>query len=347
MRALHWPRKRWSLLLVTAALLATTAVVLADSGAAHRTLQTRPISLGVSGGNINDIERGFCYTGTLGSLVTNDSVLPYILSNNHVLARRNRATVEDDIVQPGLADNSCVKDNSEAVADLSDFVTILFKAKKTTPLNTVDAAIAQVRSGKVATNGSILDIGTLSNQTATDQVGCAVQKSGRTTGLTTGTISAVNVTVDVNYGGGKVARFVDQFLITPGSFSAGGDSGSLIARDGETPRAVGLLFAGSSSYTIGNPIAAVLTSFGVSMVGSGDGTGDCPVPASVASAGETKGRHEQALLNIPDVVGVGVGAGPAIEVYVARGNAEAHRHIPPQLEGVPVRVILTGEFEAR
>jgi hypothetical protein len=89
-----------------------------------------------------------------------------------------------------------------------------------------------------------------------------VKKSGRTTGLTTGTITAVNVTVDVTYStqcgiGSQKARFVNQIAIGPGGFSAGGDSGSLIVEDVATcPRAVGLLFAGSSTITIANPISA-------------------------------------------------------------------------------------------
>ena len=45
-----------------------------------------------------------------------------------------------------------------------------------------------------------------------------VQKYGRTTGLTTGTVTGINATVNVNYNNGT-ARFVDQILITDGSFS--------------------------------------------------------------------------------------------------------------------------------
>lgn len=316
---------------------------------AHQAAQATPISLGTSGGNINNFLRGgaFCSSGTLGSLVRDADGAQYILSNNHVLARTNNAIGGEDIIQPGLIDQipACAKDTNDAVADLSAFVPISFK-KGTT--NTVDAAIAGVRTGKVAIDGNILDVGTISNLTATDKVGCAVRKSGRTTGDTTGSISAVNVTVDINYGGGKVARFVDQFLVTPGAFSAGGDSGSLIVRDGSTPRAVGLLFAGSSSYTIANPIAAVSAAFGTTMVGTGVGsTGDCPDPAaSPASAGAAKGRHEAALFEIPGVVGVGVGAGPAVEVYLAQDSAGARRRIPARLEDVPVRVVVTGEFHA-
>ena len=157
-------------------------------------------------------------------------------------------------------------------------------------------------------DGAILDLGIPSNLLATDRVGCRIQKSGRTTGLTTGSIVTVDVTVLVNYGDGRLARFVDQFLVGPGPFSGAGDSGSVIFRDGPSPRAVGLLFAASPWYTIANPIAAVLESVRASMVGAGDGTGDCPEPGGVAAARAaaraTKARHEDALLAIPNVRGV-------------------------------------------
>jgi|SRR5712692_1076556 len=75
--------------------------------------------------------------------------------------------------------------------------------------------------------------------------------------------------VDVSYGSGKTARFVNQIIVSPGSFLAAGDSGSLMVEDVATaPRAVGLLFAGSSSVAIANSIQPVLTVFNVTMVGS-------------------------------------------------------------------------------
>ncbi len=94
-----------------------------------------------------------------------------------------------------------------------------------------------------------------------------VKKYGRTTGQTAGRVDATNATVDVNYGGGLIARFVDQIVIKPGSFSAGGDSGSLIVvRGGPGDRSpVGLLFAGSFFVTIANPIGDVLTTFSVTV----------------------------------------------------------------------------------
>ena len=99
-------------------------------------------------------------------------------------------------------------------------------------------------------------------------IGLPVMKYGRTTGLTHGTIYAIDATVNVSYDSGT-ARFIHQIIITPGTFSAGGDSGSLIVVDDgtDTNKPVGLLFAGSSSYTIANPISPVLTYFGVEIDG--------------------------------------------------------------------------------
>src|SRR5437899_284625 len=109
----------------------------ADSGPAHRVDQPFPIQLGTSGGNINDTSKGFCYGGTLGALVEDTSGTKYILSNNHVLARTNAAAIGEDIIQPGLIDESpaCFKDTNDIVADLSAFIPIQFKAKKIIPTN--------------------------------------------------------------------------------------------------------------------------------------------------------------------------------------------------------------------
>ena len=84
-------------------------------------------------------------------------------------------------------------------------------------------------------------------------VGTVVQKTGRTTNYTTGRITAVNATIDVGFGGGRVARFKEQIVTT--NISAGGDSGSLVTTPDDV--AVGLLFAGSGVATILNQIENV------------------------------------------------------------------------------------------
>jgi hypothetical protein len=266
--------KKLLFLVVLAVLVAAVQnVVWADGGPEHQILQSRPIKLGTSGGNINDRSILYCCSGTLGGLVE-DGVSQYILSNNHVLARTNLGIIGEGINQPGQIDQSCGQ--TGIVASLSDFAKIRFKKGRAIPLNTVDAAIAVVLAGAVDPNGRILDIGEVSSEITSAELGQAVQKSGRTTGHTKGIVTAIDVTVDVGYskecGGAsnQVARFENQIFIEGSSeaFSAGGDSGSLVVEDiAVNPRAVGLLFAGSSTVTVANPIDAVLNAFGVVMPG--------------------------------------------------------------------------------
>jgi hypothetical protein len=84
---------------------------------------------------------------------------------------------------------------------------------------------------------------------------------GRTTGLTKGIVTQIDVTVDVDYAG-RVARFTDQAFTGP--ISSPGDSGSAILDT--AGRAVGLLFAGSEQVTIFTPIRRILDRFGVDVV---------------------------------------------------------------------------------
>jgi len=144
------------------------------------------------------------------------------------------------------------------------------------PGNNVDCAIAQILPGMVRTDGAILEIGTLSAQTVAAFVGQAVKKSGRTTGLTRSAVTGLNGTVSITYenecaGGTAFTKtFTGQIIIENKreSFLAGGDSGSLMVEDLSTsPRAVGLLFAGSRFTAIANPIDDVLTFLGATMVG--------------------------------------------------------------------------------
>jgi len=89
----------------------------------------------------------------------------------------------------------------------------------------------------------------------------AIKKSGRTTGLTTGEIQQVDVTVDVQYGAGRIARFSDQLLAGP--MSQGGDSGSAVLDNSNN--LVGLLFAGSDNSTIVNRIENVFSALELSL----------------------------------------------------------------------------------
>src|SRR5262249_54281669 len=181
----------------------------------------------------------------------------YILSNNHVLANSNNAQLGDPILQPGPYDGGTVA--TDTIARLSRFVPIQFSTPTSTPLNFVDAALAQGNFEQVSRE--IYWIGYVRGAVA-PAIGVTVQKTGRTTNYTTGRITTVNATVDVNYGGGKVARFVQQIVTT--NMSAPGDSGSLILD--LSGQAVGLLFAGSSTVTICNDIRYVQSMLGIRIV---------------------------------------------------------------------------------
>jgi hypothetical protein len=105
----------------------------------------------------------------------------------------------------------------------------------------------------------------------------AVKKSGRTKGLTHSSVSGLNATISVTYdkecaGGTAFTKtFTSQIVIanSGSKFLNSGDSGSLMVEDVTTnPRAVGLLFAGSSTSAIANPINQVLSFLGATMVGN-------------------------------------------------------------------------------
>jgi len=177
----------------------------------------------------------------------------YILSNNHVLANSNNAKLGDPILQPGPYDGG--GDPADRIARLTRYIPIALAPQ--VPLdqhnNLVDAAIAEGDFEDL--NREIYWIGHVQGwrTKARVTVGTIVKKTGRTTNFTIGRITTIGATVNVNFGGGRVARFKDQ--ITTTGISQGGDSGSLVLTLNNV--AVGLLFAGSSSTTICNQIENV------------------------------------------------------------------------------------------
>jgi hypothetical protein len=147
--------------------------------------------------------------------------------------------------------------------------------------NAVDVGIAQVTPGMVDPSGAILNVGTIGATTLNPSVGLAVKKMGRTTGLTRSSISAINGAFSIQYenecagGNSFVQSYTNQVVISNPrcGFQNSGDSGSLLVEDATTnPRAVGLCFAGSTTcnqqaIAIANPINAVLSYLGATMVG--------------------------------------------------------------------------------
>jgi hypothetical protein len=330
-------------------------------GADHKARQERPIQLGVSGGNSGDLANGFCCSGTLGALVTDRQNHQFILSNTHVFAgdavsggNGKVAAVGDDINQSGLIDVGCQVIPADMVADLSDWATF--------GQFNIDAAIAEVRAGQVRADGSILEIGTIANTTAQAFVGQGVMKSGRTTGFTKSAVSGLNATLNVGYtdecaGNSFTVHYTGQILINnKGSrFLNSGDSGSLMVEDVATnPRAVGLLYAGSSSIAVANPIDDVLNHFDVTMVGGAASAG-VSTPAEqgpgskrgLAAAIAVQQRHEREMLNVPGAIGhaVGVGNSPVLKILVTEITPRARAAAPRQFEGIPVVLEEVGEVK--
>jgi len=239
----------------------------------------RPVPLGVS------IGHPAITAGTLGCrvfTVTGEQTLYFILSNNHVLANQNNALLGDSILQPGPYDGGNINNPDHHVATLYDFVPIAFDGSA----NAMDAAVAlttDIDTGFATPTGD--GYGAPSSTIVVEaglEVGEPVQKYGRTTQWTHGSITSLNATVTVCYETRivkgrlkcvKSAVFTGQVMIQgPGgaSFSAGGDSGSLIVTDDSNRNPVALLFAGSDTHTIATPIDRVLSHFNVAI---DDGTG--------------------------------------------------------------------------
>lgn len=325
----------------------------ADSGVNHRISN---LHFGVSGGNAGDITRRFCCSGTLGSLVQANGT-QYILSNNHVLGLSGQAQPGQDISQPGLIDNNC-----RVARVVADFAAA-------SPLGSnVDAALAQLRAGAMDSTGFIEDIGTISSVVRPPEIGLQVAKSGRTTGFTTGAIASINTSVNVRYpkscgqNGGAIVNYTNQVVINSTTFSAGGDSGSLIVSNDAAHNPVALLFAGSSTSTIGNPIGEVLSKLGTALGGatvSFVGAAIAPVtlasgPAQILINQAATALHEhrpQIMGRNPNVIGMGVGVADdnpseaVIVVYIDR-TAGAIPALPDRVRNVRIKRVLTDPIVA-
>src|SRR5881409_2691487 len=300
------------------------------------TTRQRPAPLGFSVGH------PAITAGSIGARVVDGSGTVYVLSNNHVLATSNDANIGDPALQPGPFDGGTAP--ADQIGTLAAFNTIDFSGG----LNTIDAAIARstvdalgnatpaeppLDDGYGTPNAEIFGDVNPRDGFFDDKntlLGLSVQKYGRTTKLTHGTITGINATVDVCYEVFiifciKQARFVDQLIIEPGTFSGGGDSGSLIVTDDANKNPVGLLFAGSSTHTIANRIDLVLNNFSVHVDG-----GATPPPTPVtdiaittvsAPASVNQGNTASVVVTVRNVGNQDVGATINVSLQDVTDNA--------------------------
>jgi len=211
----------------------------------------RPVVGGLSIAPINEP-----FVGTLACFLRRVSAgaeQVFALSNNHVLADTNRLPIGTPIVQPGPEVEPAQP--GDVFAALSAFIPIQFPTSRLHPVtNRFDAAIAVVADLSLIQTSRIFGINNYTPKLATAVPGMRVIKSGRTTGVTTGVVTAVSVDrVQINYGtptSPRIATFNDTIEIVGdnGPFSAPGDSGSVILNH-DTGQPVALLFAGDGRTT--------------------------------------------------------------------------------------------------
>jgi hypothetical protein len=239
------------------------------------------INLGTSGSN-SLICSNYCSGGTVGFKVcdnTNTGV-DGIITNNHVAASGcpnlcpNNAPLGTSFFAPGVIDTNpvCSTSGATAIGSLNRFVPLALDGAT---INYADAAFVQ--GADTLVSNTIQGLGAQNNTVVAAYLGQTVCKSGRTSGVTCGTVTGINLIVNVNYGKAcGVARFNNAIMYSPTApytvMSQSGDSGAPVV-DANTNAAVALNFAGTSNGVgIGNPIGAVLSALQVSLCDSVSGT---------------------------------------------------------------------------
>ncbi len=308
---------------------------LTSNPATHQSEQASPIVLGSSGGNSSDYDTAGgtvadCCGGTLGALLKGSDNNYYLLSNNHVLAHSDQASLGDAIVQPGLIDNNCnpYGPGTTTVASLAGWLPLSSRSTN------ADAAIARIAPGAVDSSGAIFELGakqsdgtlaaappgisSTGGKGESASLGLQVAKSGRTTGLTCAAVAAIDLDISVDYFEDcaetkpyLTKTFTNQIAISGNGFSDAGDSGSLIV-DTANAEPVGLFFAGGTdgagvSHGIANPAPDLLSELdkqfggttytfqgtadhGVSCLSYGDSTVSAAQARSLADAEFQRGQ---------------------------------------------------------
>lgn len=199
----------------------------------------------------------YVFVGTLGAMVRDRATgATMALTNFHVACVKGWA-VGDRMVQPSLVDDA------GAATEFGSLTRSVLSEG-------VDGALVTLDAGKSWT-ATIEQLGNVAG-VGTATVGMAVEKRGRTTEHTFGTVVSTDFTLSVNYGdpvGTRTLRHqlrIQTDTARSARFSDHGDSGSVIV-DG-TRHVVGLLFAGSNDgvYTFANPIAGVQDELGVDIL---------------------------------------------------------------------------------
>lgn len=254
-----------------------------------RKAKHRPVPCGVSAGHPT------VTAGTVGFNVTDGDEV-FTASNNHVYAAVNQGESGDPIIQPGDADGG---GSADQCANLANYVPV----EDGTLLD-----FAWAIQGAVEFDNELVGVGTPTGETRRVEVGDTLIKSGRTTGVTEGTVEQVDVSVDVGYGDAGTFTLEDQIITT--DMSDGGDSGSAVLhKEDNAPAAV--LFAGSDSATVHNQAVNINKETGLEIVTDGGGDGGnggkptATVELTMTPTSPDTGNIEGTVVDKEDGSGVG------------------------------------------
>ncbi|MCI0399568.1 MAG: hypothetical protein L0332_16425 [Chloroflexi bacterium] len=212
---------------------AVVAHVTADAAnsAAERFDRVRPLRPGLSVG-------GGGSSGTLGAFVRDEQGNVYLLAYTSAVT----GDAATQVLQPAPVDGG--ETPADVVASLTGSTTGLF-------------SLARLENG-VEFETTIPGIGPIRG-IGEPAVGMAVQFLGRTSGLNSGTINAVDVTVSIPLNDGSQVRLTDVFITN--RVSKEGDGGALVVD--EQGFALGLIAGGSEDATVIIPIEELLDDFDV------------------------------------------------------------------------------------
>jgi hypothetical protein len=221
----------------------------------------------------------YVFVGTLGAMVRDRATgATLAMTNFHVACVNDGWAVGDRMVQPARVDGG-----DTSTQQFGSLTRAVLTENTDGAVVTVDAARQW--------DSAVVGIGAVAGSRPA-RAGMAVQKRGRTSEHTFGTVASTEATLNLDYGDGlgtrtlrRQVRIVTDTARSP-RFSEGGDSGSVVMDMGRN--VVGLLFAGSTdgSTTFANPIASALDELGAELLSRQD-TEPSPPTAHLPGAAPT------------------------------------------------------------
>ena len=228
---------------------------------ADRHARHRPVLPGVSEININSTA---ATAGHYPARVTDTSKGEWAdsvsegdhvrIANCHSYARSGQAPLGEPVVQPSSYDGG---DEEDTTGGLVGYLPLEDSVRADVAARSIDREQDAAEPHEMAADWPT-DI-----RRTPPQTGETLTKTGRTTGVTTGTVLASAASVRVKYPHGVVT--LREQLLTE-AMSEGGDSGSPVYD--EQGRLVAQLFAGSPKITAHNRIDTIESDFGIQLMSS-------------------------------------------------------------------------------